>query len=337
LTSKEVEKYIKKIFDSNSEEELEEHLRKAQEVGSRSFGKKIRFYAPSFMYYKTSYYCSSPTVFPTISVTGESCALNCKHCGGKVLNTMYSVTTPKKLLELCMQIKRKGALGCLISGGCLPNGSVPLGEFIDTIEKVKRELDLTIIVHTGMIDFNTAEKLRKAGVNAALIDIIGSDETIKEIYRLNLTVKAYEDSLKVLYETGIPFVPHVIVGLHYGKLKGELYALQMISRYQPSALVIIAFMPIHGTEMEKVEPPKPVDIAKVLATARLMFPQTPLALGCMRPKGRHRMKTDVLAIKAGVNAIAFPTEEAIKFAEKQQYETTFSSACCSQVYAAFIV
>ncbi|MDH5375616.1 MAG: radical SAM protein [Candidatus Bathyarchaeota archaeon] len=337
MTNKYVENCIKKIFDANSEKELEEHLKKAQEVGSKIFGKKIHFYAPSFMYYKTSYCCSSPTDFPTISVTGKGCALNCKHCGGKVLNTMYSATTPEKLLELCMQIKRRGALGCLISGGCLPNGSVPLGRFIDTIEKVKRELDLTIIVHTGMVDFNTAEKLRKAGVDAALIDIIGSGETIKVIYRLNLTVKAYEDSLRVLHEAGIPFVPHVIVGLHYGKLKGELNALQMVSRYQPSALVIIAFMPIHGTEMEKVEPPKPVDIAKVMATARLMFPQTPLALGCMRPKGRHRVKTDVLAIKAGVNAIAFPAEEAIRFAEKQGYETTFSSLCCSQVYADFIV
>lgn len=337
MTNKDVENYIKKIFDANSEEELEEHLKKAQEVRLKNFGKKIHFYAPSFMYYKTSYYCSSPTDFPTISVTGKSCALNCKHCGGKVLNTMYSATTPEKLLELCIQIKRRGALGCLISGGCLPNGSVPLGRFIDTIEKVKRELGLTTIVHTGIIDFNTAEKLRDAEVAVALIDIIGSDETIKEIYRLNLTVKAYEDSLRVLNEAGIPFVPHVIVGLHYGKLKGELYALQMVSRYQPPALVIIAFMPIHGTEMEEVEPPKPVDIAKVMATARLMFPQTPLALGCMRPKGRNRIKTDVLAIKAGVNAIAFPAEEAMKFAEKQGFETTFSSLCCSQVYADFIV
>jgi hypothetical protein len=64
-----------------------------------------------------------------------------------------------------------------------------------------------------------------------------------------------------------------------------------------------------------------------------MFPQTPLVLGCMRPKGKHRAKTDILAIKAGVNAIAFPAEEAIKFAEKQGYETAFSSFCCSQIYS----
>lgn len=337
MNNNDIENHIKKVFDTDGDEELKELLKEAQSVKRKEFGKKIHFYAPSFMYYKTSYYHSSPTGFPTISVTGKSCALKCKHCDGKVLNTMYSATTPEKLFELCMQLKRKGALGCLISGGCLPDGSVPIGKFVHVIEKIKRELGLTVIVHTGIIDFNAAERLRDAGVDAALIDVIGSDETIREIYRLNVTVKAYEDSLKALHEAGVAFVPHVIVGLHYGKLKGELHALKIISKYQPSALVIIAFMPIHGTEMEKVTPPKPIEIARVIATARLMFPKTPLALGCMRPKGKHRIETDILALKAGVNAIAFPTEETIKFVEKQGYTTTFSSLCCSQVYSDFTV
>ena len=332
MNIKDVENHMKNVLDANGEKELKEHLKDAEEIRWKNFGKKIHFYAPSFMYYKTSHYHSSPTDFPTISVTGRSCALKCKHCGGTVLNTMYSATTPEKLFELCTQLKHKEASGCLISGGCLPNGSVPLGKFIHIIEKVKRELGLTVIVHTGTIDFKTAEKLRDAGVDAALIDVIGSDETIREIYRLNVTVEAYEDSLRALHEAGVAFVPHVIVGLHYGKLEGELHALKMISNYQPSALVVIAFMPIHGTEMENVTPPKSTEIAKIIATARLMFPKTPLALGCMRPKGKHRIETDILALKAGVNAIAFPTEEAIRFAEKQGYATTFSSLCCSQIF-----
>jgi hypothetical protein len=53
----------------------------------------------------------------------------------------------------------------------------------------------------------------------------------------------------------------------------------------------------------------------------------------MRPKGKHRRETDILAIRAGVNAIAFPAEEAIEFAKNQGYEVTFSSMCCSQIYA----
>jgi uncharacterized radical SAM superfamily protein len=295
--------------------------------------RKIRFYAPSFMYYKTSYYCSSPTDFPTISVTGKGCALKCKHCGGRVLETMYPATMPEKLLDLCAQLKHNGALGCLISGGCLPDGSVPIEKFVDMIEKIKREFGLTVFVHTGIIDFETAKKLKNAGVDAALIDIIGSDETIKEIYNLSVTVKDYESSLKALHEASLVFVPHVIVGLHYGKLEGEFHALKMMSPYKPPALVIIAFMPIHETEMATVEPPKPEDIAKLITVARLMFPTTPLVLGCMRPKGKNRVKTDILAIKAGVDAIAFPAEEAIKFAETQGYDLSFSSFCCSQIYS----
>jgi len=295
--------------------------------------KKVRFYAPSFMPYKTSYYISSINSFPTISVTGKGCALKCKHCGGKVLETMYPATTPERLFELCAQLKQDGALGCLISGGCLPDGSVPLQKFIPTLAKVKNHLDLTVLVHTGIINSDTAVRLKNSGVDTALIDIIGSDETIREIYNLNVTVEDYENSMQALDKAGIAFVPHVIVGLHRGKLRGEFHALEMISRYKPSAIVVIAFMPIHGTEMAAVEPPKPTDIAKVVATARLMFPQTPLVLGCMRPKGKHRNKTDVLALNAGVDAIAFPSEEAIKFAESQAYTLFFSSFCCSQIYA----
>ncbi len=295
--------------------------------------KKAHFYAPSFKPYKTSYCISSPNSFPTISVTGKSCALKCKHCGGKVLETMYPASKPERLFELCAQLKRDGALGCLISGGCLPDGSVPLRKFIPTLTKVKNHLGLTVLVHTGIINSDTAVRLKKSGVDTALIDIIGSDETIREIYNLNVAVEDYENSLQALDEAGIAFVPHVIVGLHHGKLGGEFHALEMISRYKPSAVVVIAFMPIHGTEMAAVEPPKPTDIAKVIATARLMFPQMPLVLGCMRPKGKHRNKTDVLALKAGANAIAFPSEEAIKFAENQGYALSFSSFCCSQIHA----
>ncbi|MEM2394210.1 MAG: radical SAM protein [Candidatus Bathyarchaeia archaeon] len=297
--------------------------------------RRVHFYAPSFMYYRTGYFCSSSKDFPTISVTGQGCALKCKHCGGKVLQTMHPAKSPEELYLLCSKLKSMGAVGCLISGGCLPDGSVPLEGFVDAIKRVKSELGLTVFAHVGIINFERARRLREAGVDAALIDIIGADETIREIYKLNVAVKDYDNSLEALSHAGLNFVPHVVVGLHYGKLKGEMYALRMIAKYAPSALVIIAFMPIRGTELAGVEPPKPTDIAKVLAAARLMFPEKPIVLGCMRPKGKHRAETDILALKAGVNAIAFPAEEAIKYAEKNGYAFRFSSFCCSQIYRDF--
>lgn len=314
------------------EKEFEAYLAKAQCISWKNFGRRIHFYAPSFIYYKTDFYCSSPSAFPSISITGSSCALKCKHCDGRVLNTMFPVFSSKELVTLCKRLKNEGAIGCLISGGCLPDGSVPLDRFVDTIAEIKRNLDLTVVVHTGILRRPTAEKLKKAEVDAALIDVIGSDETIKEVYQLNVKVEDYDKSLEALHEVGIPFVPHVLVGLHYGKLKGEFQALKMISKYQPSAVIVIALIPIHGTPMENVKPPTPEDIAKVLLSARLMLPKTPLVLGCMRPKGKHKVKTDTFAVRIGVNAIAFPTEEAIKLANSTGLESVFSSLCCSQIF-----
>lgn len=248
---------------------------------------------------------------------------------------MIPATTPQKLLAVCRRIKETGGRGCLISGGCLPDGSVPLKNFIGAIRQIKQELALTLVVHTGIVDNGVAEELADAGVDAVLLDIIGSQETIEEIYNLNLDVDDYEASLNSLSESGVPFVPHVLVGLHYGKLMGEIKALEMISKHHPHGIVVIALTPLKGTSMEDILPPSAEDIAWVLAKARIMMPQTPLSLGCMRPKGPHRRKTDVLAVKTGVNAIAFPDEAAIDLADSMGLERKFSPVCCSQIYEDF--
>lgn len=295
--------------------------------------RKVWFYTPSFAFNKSPRIGCSKRKYPTISVTGQACVLGCKHCGGKVLETMHPAETPEELFAFAHKLRAQGAAGCLISGGCLPDGSVPLDKFIPVMRRIKRELDLVVTVHTGIVSQATVTSLREAGVDAALIDIVGSNNTLKHVLNLGITTRSYEESLEALSTAGLPFVPHVVVGLQDGKLGGELNALRMIRRYSPSALVIIGFMPIRGTEMETVQPPKPIDIARVVATARLMFPTTPLALGCMRPKGQNRAETDILALKAGADGIAFPGEEASTYAKAQRYDVVFSPFCCSQIYA----
>ena len=109
-------------------------------------------------------------------------------------------------------------------------------------------------------------------------------------------------------------------------------ALKMISGYMPDALVIIALIPLRGTPLGVCDPPTPDDIARTLATARKMMPETPIALGCMRPTGEHRVKTDTMAVEAGVNAIAFPEKQAVELAESMGVEIEFSHKCCSQIY-----
>ena len=295
--------------------------------------RKVRFYVPSFAYHKMNRNYSPHSRFPTISVTGTKCELNCKHCGGKLLKTMYPAESPKKLFELAANLKRQGASGCLVSGGCQQNGSVRLEQFYPVLGRLKRELGLTVVVHTGVVSSATAKRLRETGIDAALIDVIGSDTTLKQICNLNITTDYLGRSLQALGQSGLNFVPHVIVGLQNGKLEGELQALKMIRKHKPSGLVVIAFMPVRGTVMQSVVPPSSVSIARVVTCARMMFPETPLALGCMRPKGKHRAETDILALKAGVDAIAFPSEEVVYYAKERGFEICVSPQCCSQIYA----
>jgi len=247
---------------------------------------------------------------------------------------MNPAETPEKLLEFALKLKQKKAAGFLLSSGCRPDGSVPIDKFIPVIKKIKSELDLAIFVHTGIIDSSTAAKLRYAGTDAALIDIIGSNETVKNIFNSNITVDDYANSLNALYKSGLNLVPHVIVGLDGGRLKGEFQALKMISEVNPTAIVIIGFTPLSGTDMFKIDPPRPIDITRVATVTRVMFPKTPLVLGCMRPpKGRHRQQTEILALRAGVNGIAFPNEETVKYCKSQEYELRFFSNCCAAIYS----
>jgi len=316
----------------SSVDEIRDPVIRARELSWKYFGRKIRFYVPSFAHYKNRYFRSVPMLFPSISVTGTHCALDCKHCGGRILDTMIPAENPRRLVRICKEIKEKGGVGCLISGGCLPDGSVPIGRFLEAIAEVKSRFGLKVVVHTGLIDREMAGRLKVSGVDAVLIDIIGSDETAREIYHLGASGGDFERSLKALREAGIPYVPHVLIGLHYGKLRGEMKALDMIAKYPPSALILIVFFPIRGTEMEDSEPPSPQKVTRVLVKARQMMPQVPLVLGCARPKGRHRVRTDCLAVDAGVNAIAFPSKEAIERAESLGLEISFSPLCCSQIY-----
>jgi len=311
---------------------LGEWLEVARRLSWSNFKKQIRFYVPGFAHYKSPYFESSSKYFPSVSITGASCALACRHCQGRILKTMIPARNPEDLVKVCEKLKADGCVGCLVSGGCLPNGSVPMDRFVDALSRIKKNLGLKMVVHTGLIDNGTAQSLRAAGVEAALIDIVGSNETIREICGLDAGIEDYERSLKALYGSGIRMVPHILVGLHYGKILGEFRAIDMISKYVPSALVVIALTPMRGTPMEGTPPPKSEDIAKVLVAARLKMPKVPIALGCVRPLGQHRIRTDVLAVKAGVNAIAFPSTEAVDLATSMGLKTSFHPICCSQVY-----
>lgn len=290
---------------------------------------QIIFYAPGLKRYETEEFAQkTPHNFLPVSVTGGKCVLNCDHCGGQLLGHMRAATTPERLYEMCSGAAANGTRGVLISGGCDNSGRVPLEDFLNVMADVKKEQGLKIFVHSGLVTDAEAEGLALAGVDAVLIDIIGSDETIRDVYHLKASVRDYEASMDALSLHRIPVMPHIVLGLHYGKFRGEETALRIVSGYALKALVIVILTPLLGTPMEDVTPPPIREVADFFQKARLSIPSSPLILGCARPMGAYKQKVDRLAIDAGLDGVAFPAEGVVTYAGDKGLETVFVESCC---------
>ena len=244
---------------------------------------------------------------------------------------MRPAFSPRSLLSEAQRVVERGGRTILISGGALADGSVPLTPFLPAIRSIRSEWGLKVLVHTGLVSPALADGLAEAGIDLALIDIIGHQETIHQVYHLPVSVADYEASLKNLTERGIPTAPHVVIGLHFGRRLGEEQALEIIRRYPVKTVVLVGFRPIPGTAMAGCSPPSPDLFGELFQRARSLFPHTPVVLGCERPLGIHRQRTERLAIEAGLDGIAFPHEKTMAYAETQDLEIRFQDDCCALI------
>lgn len=267
---------------------------------------------------------------PSISISGGVCALNCRHCNKKYIEHMTSAITPDKLLITAKKFEKNCAVGLLISGGCDKQGRLlNLQKLLPTIKKIKEETNLIIKLHTGFVDNELSKKIADANIDIASNEFVGSQKTIKKLFNLDFTPKDYVATFLNLERSGIPFIaPHVCVGLHYGKLKGEFNALDIIkSHINPSTLAIIVFRPTIGTELENVSAPIPEDVSKVVKYAKKLFPKKPILLGSLRPRSSKRndpnkelrYNIEKFALDSGITRMELPSDEIIETIKKRGF------------------
>jgi hypothetical protein len=205
---------------------------------------------------------------------------------------------------------------------------VPLRRHTADLARAHHELGLLIRVHPGLADEATAAALGEVGVDGAMLDVIGAEETIREIYHLDVPVEAYAGAMERLQRHGVPLVPHIVLGLHRGRLLGEWRALAMIAERRPRLLVLVVLMPLYGTAMAGVTPPPVDELAAFFAEARRTLPDTPIALGCARPLGLAKAAIDRAAVDAGFTGIAYPAEGIVAYAQARGRRAEFHDACC---------
>ena len=280
------------------------------------FGKKIEVFYPG-------------KEFPSVSITGGFCALQCKHCMGKYLQHMIPITNPQKLKEFCLKHEKSGGVGCLISGGYTTEGYVPLEPFIDAIKWIKENTNLLINVHTGLADEKMAKLLKYAGIDSVSVDVSGDIKIIKDVYGLKKTPEDYLKTLINLKRNNLTVAPHIGIGFYYGKItEHEFVSLEFVRKIASPELVFIIIRPTPSTPFENITPPSLREILSVMALSRLVL-DSPISLGCMRPSGNLRKTLDYMAIKYIADRIAVPSHDAVSRLKNEGYEVIVHKKCCT--------
>jgi uncharacterized radical SAM superfamily protein len=197
------------------------------------------------------------------------------------------------------------------------------------IERLKRDFPhLKVAIHSALLDAPRAKAMAAAGVDTAMMDVIGAEETIREVYHLDRPVDDFEATLAALCATTMQVVPHIVVGLHYGRILGEPRALDIVARHPIHSLVLVVVMPFYA-RAGTFETPATADVGRIFLEARRRLPDREVLLGCARPPGMHRRVTDAYAVMAGLDGIAFPADGAVAVAEAIGRPADQQHACCS--------
>jgi uncharacterized radical SAM superfamily protein len=293
--------------------------------------RPIRFSTPTFKEYASSELegCGKNS-FPAFSITAGACGLNCDHCQKKILEPMIPATDPGMLDSKVRQlIETEGLNGFLLSGGSNRRNEIPYGRYLPVVEALKRDFpDLRVAVHSALLDEPRAKAMEAAGVDTVMMDVIGAAETIKQVYKLDRPVDDFEETLAALCSTSMEVTPHIVIGLHYGRILGEANALDIVSRYPVTALVLVVIMPFYA-KPDTFVTPDTTDVGKIFMQARERLEEQQVLLGCARPPGMHKRVTDAYAIMAGLDGIAFPADGAVSVAHTIGRPFEQAHSCCS--------
>jgi len=317
--------------------ELDQDLVAALEQDGHRFSEgavpPVHFYTPTFKSYQTSELKScGKNAWPAVSVTGGDCKLQCDHCKAAILEPMIPARTPEDLWRVVNGLIEDGALGLLLTGGSNHRNEVEYAPYYPTIRRIKdSHPEFRIAAHAALMDADAALSMAHAGVDVAMMDVIGAQETITNVYHLRRSVDDFERTLENLVRTPMRVVPHIVIGLHYGRMLGEWRALEIIQRHLPDAVVLVVVMPFYAPEKKPFVTPDSTEVGRFFQAARKALPGTPLLLGCARPPGESRMQIDSYAVMAGLDGIAHPADGAVELAARLGRRVRVTPACCSIV------
>lgn len=176
-------------------------------------------------------------------------------------------------------------------------------EFDQVLEMVRtiNKLDMEVCCTLGMITENQAHRLAEAGLYAYNHNLDTSEDYYKEV----ISTRGFEDRLQTIEnvrKTNVTVCSGGIIGMGESieDRAGMLVALASLNP-QPESVPINALVAVEGTPMEEEKPVEIWEMIRMVATTRIVMPNTQVRLSA----GRTNMSREgqAMCFFAGANSI----------------------------------
>ncbi len=240
-----------------------------------------------------------------ISIKTGGCPEDCGYCPQAA---RYHTNIEGNDLMSVQQVKAQ-ALRAKASGSsrvCMGAAwrNVKDGPEFDTVLEMVRtlnKLDIEVCCTLGMLTENQAKRLAEAGLYAYNHNLDTSEDYYKEI----IGTRSYQDRLQTIEnvrKTNITVCSGGIIGMgeETGDRAGMLVALAALNPH-PESVPINALVAVEGTPLEDQQPVSIWEMIRMVATTRIVLPQTQVRLSA----GRTEMSKEgqALCFFAGANSI----------------------------------
>ncbi len=242
-----------------------------------------------------------------LSVKTGGCAEDCKYCpqsahydAGVSAERMLAV---EQVLGAARQAREAGASRfCMGAAWRQVRDGSAFDAMLDMVRGV-RALGLEACVTAGMLTDAQADALAEAGLTAYNHNL----DTSREFYDQIITTRTYEDRLETIdrvQKAGIQVCSGGIIGM--GESVDDrcamLATLAAIEPH-PESVPINALVPVQGTPLGLRKRVDPLELVRVVATARILMPRSVVRLSA----GRAELSDEAQALcfLAGANSIFY--------------------------------
>lgn len=166
-----------------------------------------------------------------------------------------------------------------------------------------RELGMEACVTAGMLTDSQAERLAEAGLTAYNHNL----DTSPEHYDRIITTRTYQERLETLQRVrhaGITLCCGGIIGMGES-LTDRASLLQVLATMEPhpESVPINALVAVEGTPLQEQAPVDPLELVRMVATARILMPHSRVRLSAGR-EGLSR-EAQILCLLAGADSIFY--------------------------------